>query len=118
MEEEKSRDWAEQVEDQEEEKSNVIKEEVKSKEDEESKEKKEDSVEKEEESRPTAAVPGTWWCLRTCKMRASDQIFLIQKGDIITKARRSPTDPDWLIGTLDGRRICVQMANVEPLPPE
>ena len=95
------RDWAEQV-------------------DKESKEKKEDSVEKEEESRPTAAVPGTWWCLRTCKayVRPSGQKFLIWKGDIITKANRSPTEPDWLIGIFDGRGVCVHMADVEPLPPK
>ena len=96
--------------------------------DEESKEKKEDSVEKEEESRPTAAVPGTWWCLRNCKayVRPSGQTSLIQKhrsvllwkGDIITKANRSLTEPDWLIGILDGRGLCVHMANVEPLPPK
>ena len=44
--------------------------------------------------------------------------ILIQMGDIITGARRSLTEPNWLIGTLDGRDLCVHMADVEPLPPK
>ena len=39
----------------------------------------------------------------------------IHKGDIITGARRTK-EPNWLIGTLDERDLCVHMADVEPLP--
>ena len=52
--------------------------------------------------------------------RTQREAIRIQKGVIITGARQSLTKPDWLIvpllGTLDGRVLCVHMADVEPLP--
>ena len=98
-------------------------------------------VVEKEESRPTAVVKASeepveddfsrdlWLSrqeaitaavLKTCKAyeRPSGQAILIQKGDIITRAWRSLAEPDWLIGTIDGRNLCVHVVNVEPLPPK
>ena len=48
------------------------------------------------------------------RVKQSEAIRL-KKRDIITGVRQTGK-PNWLIGTLDGRDLCVHVTDVEPLP--
>ena len=119
VQEEKSRDWADQVEEEESKPTMVV---------ETSEEPVEDEFSRElwlsrQKETITAAIQGGFDLRVTltfdtrCVLREPGQseAILMKKGDIITGVRQS-VEPNWLIGTFDGRELCVHVSDVEPLP--
>ena len=118
VQEEKSRDWADQVEEEESKPTMVV---------EISEEPVEDEFSRElwfsrQKETITAAIQGGF-DLRVmltfdtrCVLREPGQSeTILMKGYIITGVRQS-VEPNWLIGTFDGREFCVHVSDVEPLP--